>query len=107
MREGPPVRLPVIMEEREVKDLPVYEYRCSACGHSFDLLQPMDAERTADCEMCGAEAKRVFSPRIAIRYEGWGFNATDKLLPESSRVKRDFKQLREKAEQIMDEDFTP
>jgi len=87
--------------------LPLYEYKCSVCGHRFDLLQPMDAERVADCEECGAVAKRAFSPRIAIRYEGWGFNATDKLLPESSRVKRDFKQLREKAEQIAEEDFTP
>lgn len=87
--------------------MPVYEYKCPACGHRFDLLQPMDAERVAECEECGAEAKRVFSPRIAIRYEGWGFNATDKLLPESSRVKRDFKQLREKADQLVEEDFSP
>ncbi len=84
--------------------MPVYEYRCGGCGHSFDLIQPMDAERTAECEKCGAVARRVFSPRVAIRYEGWGFNATDKLLPEKSRARRDFKQLREKAEQIMSED---
>ena len=56
--------------------------------------------------MCPAAARRVFSARVAVKYEGWGFNATDKLLPESSRSKRDFKQLREKAEQIMDDDFT-
>jgi putative FmdB family regulatory protein len=91
----------------EVRNLPIYEYKCGKCGHSFDLIQPMDAEKVADCEKCGAPAKRVFSPRIAIKYEGWGFNATDKLLPESSRAKRDFKQLREKAEQIMDDDYTP
>lgn len=87
--------------------MPVYEYRCGECGHSFDLIQPMDAERVAECPSCKGEAKRVFSPRVVIKYEGWGFNATDKLLPESSRVKRDFKQLREKAEQIMEEDYTP
>jgi putative FmdB family regulatory protein len=84
--------------------MPVYEYRCSECGLSFDLIQPVDAEKTAKCEGCGAQARRVFSPRVAIRYEGWGFNATDKLLPEKSRSQRDFKQLREKAEQIMSED---
>jgi len=84
--------------------MPVYEYRCDNCGHSFDLIQPMDAEKTAECEECGSRARRVFSPRVAIRYEGWGFNATDKLLPEKSRAQRDFKQLREKAEQIMSED---
>ena len=87
--------------------MPVYEYRCTECGHSFDLIQSMDAERVADCERCGAEARRVFSPRVAIVYQGWGFNATDKLLPERSRVQRDFKQLREKAEQLIDEDFSP
>lgn len=87
--------------------MPVYEYRCVKCGRSFDLLQPMDAERVADCDKCGSKAKRVFSPRVAVRYEGWGFNATDKLLPEKSRAQRDFKKLREKAEQIADEDFTP
>ncbi|MFW6113526.1 MAG: FmdB family zinc ribbon protein [Actinomycetota bacterium] len=87
--------------------MPIYEYRCTECGHGFDLVQSMDAKKVAECEKCGARAKRIFSPRIAIKYQGWGFNATDKLLPESSRNKRDFKQLQEKAEQIMDEDFTP
>lgn len=84
--------------------MPVYEYRCESCGHHFDLIQPMDAEKTAECEKCGSGARRIFSPRVVIRYEGWGFNATDKLLPEKSRAQRDFKQLREKAEQIMSED---
>lgn len=84
--------------------MPVYEYKCTECGHKFDLLQSMDAEKSASCEKCGAEAKRVFSPRIAIKYNGWGFNSTDKLLPEKSRSQRDFKQIHEKAEQLMSED---
>lgn len=84
--------------------MPVYEYKCTGCGSRFDLLQSMDAEKTAGCEECGCEAKRVFSPRIAIKYRGWGFNSTDKLLPESSRSQRDFKQISEKAEQLMSED---
>jgi putative FmdB family regulatory protein len=92
---------------KEVYQLPVYEYKCPECGHRFDVLQPMDAERVADCEKCGAAARRVFSSRIAVKYEGWGFNATDQLLPESSRAKRDFKQLKEKADQIMDGDYSP
>ncbi len=84
--------------------MPVYEYKCTECGHRFDLIQSMDAEKVAECEECGKEAKRVFSARVSIQYQGWGFNATDKLLPESSRAKRDFKQLKEKAEQLMSED---
>lgn len=87
--------------------MPVYEYKCPECGYRFDVLQPMDAEKVADCEKCGAAAKRVFSARIAVKYEGWGFDATDRLLPESSRSKRDFKKLKEKADQIMDGDYNP
>lgn len=87
--------------------MPVYEYRCPECGHGFDLIQPMDAEKVADCEKCGAPAKRVFSARVAVKYEGWGFDANDKLLPEASRAKRDFKQLKEKADQIMEGDYNP
>ena len=87
--------------------MPVYEYNCPDCGHRCDLLQPMDTERIADCDKCGAKSKRVFSSRIVVKYEGWGFDATDKLLPEASRSKRDFKQLKEKADQIMDGDYNP
>jgi putative FmdB family regulatory protein len=83
--------------------MPIYEYKCPECGHRFDLLQPMEAEKKADCEKCGREARRIFS-RVAVKYRGWGFNSTDKLLPESSRSQRDFKQISEKADQLMSED---
>jgi predicted nucleic acid-binding Zn ribbon protein len=63
----------------------------------------MDAEKVSDCEQCGAPAKRIFSARVAVVYQGWGFNRTESLLP-GDRPRRDFKQLKEKAEQIYYED---
>ncbi|MBN1464215.1 zinc ribbon domain-containing protein [candidate division KSB1 bacterium] len=37
--------------------MPIYEYKCTACGHRFDVLQRM-GEDGADlsCPLCGAPA---------------------------------------------------
>jgi hypothetical protein len=39
--------------------------------------------------------------RVAVRYEGWGFNSTDRLLPEERR-RQDYRAVRERAERIAD-----
>jgi putative FmdB family regulatory protein len=80
--------------------VPLYEYRCRACGHHLEELQPMGAEAPGACPSCGGELRRVYG-RVAVRLEGWGFSRTDGLLRED-RPRKDFKQLREKAEEIAD-----
>ena len=40
--------------------MPVYEYRCSTCGHSFEKLQSMSSAG-ADCPNCEQPAKRAIS----------------------------------------------
>jgi hypothetical protein len=40
---------------------------------------------------------------VGVRFSGWGFSSTDSLLP-GRRPGRDFKKLREKAEEITDSD---
>jgi hypothetical protein len=40
---------------------------------------------------------------VAIRLSGWGFSRTDSLLPNNRRG-RDFRTLKEKAEEITDAD---
>jgi hypothetical protein len=44
--------------------------------------------------------RRVYS-RVGVRLDGWGFSRTDGLLPDN-RPRKDFKRLREKAEEIAD-----
>ncbi len=40
----------------------LYAFTCAACG-PFDLMRPMEqASATARCPLCGAEARRVFTP---------------------------------------------
>lgn len=60
----------------------------------------MGAGPPGPCPACGGELRRRWG-RVAVRYEGWGFKHTDSLLPPD-RPRRNFKRLREKAEEIAD-----
>jgi putative FmdB family regulatory protein len=82
--------------------MPVYEYRCEDCGAAEEHLRPLGADAPGPCEACGGTLRRRWS-RVAVRYQGWGYNATDKLLPEGRRG-QDFRALRERAERIADGD---
>ncbi|MBI4317953.1 MAG: zinc ribbon domain-containing protein [Chloroflexi bacterium] len=43
--------------------MPLYEYRCSACAHKFELLRGFSsADNAAPCPCCGAlEVRRLVS----------------------------------------------
>lgn len=79
--------------------MPVYEYRCPACGATRDELQPVGAPPPDACESCGGTDLRRVYGRVGVRFSGWGFSATDSLVA-GDRPRKDFKKLREKAEEI-------
>lgn len=56
--------------------MPVYEYRCGACGHRFELRQGYNAASVAPCPCCQGSARRMFYP-VPIIYKGSGFYSTD------------------------------
>lgn len=40
-----------------------YVYRCSACGHQFDVIKSVvDIDRPENCENCSCSAERIFVP---------------------------------------------
>lgn len=82
--------------------MPIYEYRCPACGHRLEEVQPMGSGPPGPCPRCGEELKRAYG-RVGVRFSGWGFSRTDSLLPEG-RPRKDFRALRDKAEEITDSD---
>lgn len=82
--------------------MPIYEYGCASCGAVEDHLLPLGTAWTEPCAACGGPLRRKFS-RVAVRYEGWGFTSTDKLISDARGPRKDFKTLRSKAEQISDE----
>ena len=56
--------------------MPIYEYRCTACGHQFEVNQRMSDDPVRECEACQGEVRRVlYAP--AIHFKGTGFHNTD------------------------------
>jgi putative FmdB family regulatory protein len=80
--------------------MPLYLFRCLTCGAQAEHLLPLGETDDRPCEICGKPAKHRFA-RIAVKYNGWGFGATDSLVSDTRG--KDFKQLRESAERISDE----
>ena len=56
--------------------MPTYGYRCTECGHEFDVLQRMSDEAGAACPVCKAKSRRLFFP-AGIVFKGSGFYKTD------------------------------
>ncbi|MBU6391258.1 MAG: zinc ribbon domain-containing protein [Planctomycetota bacterium] len=58
--------------------MPTYDYKCSACDHSFELFQRITANPVKKCPACGKlKAKRVIGSGGAIIFKGSGFYQTD------------------------------
>ena len=60
----------------------------------------MGAPPPDPCPTCGGELKRVYG-RVSVKFSGWGFTSTDSLVPDD-RPRKDFRKLREKADEIAD-----
>jgi putative FmdB family regulatory protein len=53
--------------------MPIYAYRCAACGHSRDVLQKLSDAPLTVCPACGAEqfAKQVTAAGFQLKGSGW------------------------------------
>lgn len=57
--------------------MPIYEYRCSSCGHQQEYLQKVsDAPRTL-CPQCGKESLEKMVTAAGFQLKGSGWYATD------------------------------
>jgi putative FmdB family regulatory protein len=79
--------------------MPVYVFRCRACGAESERLLPLGDTGPRPCEACGGEARQRFG-RVAVSYNDFGFTATDSLVSDPRG--KDFRTLREKANEISD-----
>lgn len=58
--------------------MPTYDYRCTACGHTFDELQKFSDPVLTKCPACKKnKLERLFGGGGAIIFKGGGFYETD------------------------------
>jgi putative FmdB family regulatory protein len=53
--------------------MPVYEYKCNACGREFEVQQRMSDPELTDCEVCGKQALERLISRTAFSLKGGGW----------------------------------
>jgi putative FmdB family regulatory protein len=53
--------------------MPIYAYRCTACGHARDVLQKISDPLLTVCPACGAAAfeKQVTAAGFQLKGSGW------------------------------------
>lgn len=53
--------------------MPIYAYKCGACGHAKDVLQKISDAPLTVCPACGAEAfsKQVTAAGFQLKGSGW------------------------------------
>ncbi|TMF49944.1 MAG: hypothetical protein E6H95_08490 [Chloroflexi bacterium] len=56
--------------------MPIYGYRCTNCGHQFEIQQRMSDEPLQVCPKCQGKLTKVLYPTGVI-FKGSGFYTTD------------------------------
>lgn len=55
--------------------MPLYEYRCTQCGHRFEKIQSFSSEPETECPKCHGELNRPLNaPAFQFKGAGWYVN---------------------------------
>ena len=57
--------------------MPIYEYRCGACGWQQEILQKMSDAPLKDCPECGKASVNKMVTAAGFQLKGSGWYATD------------------------------
>jgi putative FmdB family regulatory protein len=57
--------------------MPLYEYRCNACGHLFEKIQKFSDPPVEVCPNCGERTVEKLLSSPAIQFKGTGWYITD------------------------------
>jgi len=58
-------------------NMPIYEYRCSSCGHQQEFLQKLSDPPQTRCTQCGQETLSKMVTAAGFQLKGSGWYATD------------------------------
>ena len=57
--------------------MPIYEYRCAACGHQEEFLQKVSDKPLTKCPKCGKPKLQKMLSAAGFQLKGSGWYATD------------------------------
>ena len=57
--------------------MPIYEYRCGACGQLHEVLQKVTEPPLTDCPSCGEAGMQKLLTAAGFHLKGSGWYATD------------------------------
>jgi len=57
--------------------MPIYEYKCQNCGHSFEQLQKVTDEPLRTCPECGKKQLTKLISNTSFQLKGTGWYVTD------------------------------
>ena len=57
--------------------MPIYEYRCSACGHQEEFLQRVSEPPLTECPVCRKPTFQKLLSAAGFQLKGSGWYATD------------------------------
>ncbi|MCH9757229.1 MAG: zinc ribbon domain-containing protein [Gammaproteobacteria bacterium] len=78
--------------------MPIYEYQCNACHHTFDALQRMSDEPLKKCPECGQNTVDKLVSAAAFQLKGTGWYETDfKNQPKKTAENADKKEIKKSA----------
>ncbi len=86
--------------------MPVYEYECQKCGHTFEETQSIKAEPRKRCPKCRGKVQRLISSNIQVLFKGNGFYCTDYRSDEYKRRAKEDSEAGKKASKPKDKKDT-
>lgn len=57
--------------------MPIYEYRCTGCGHELEAIQKFSDPALTDCPACNEPALKKLISAAGFQLKGTGWYATD------------------------------
>ncbi len=56
--------------------MPTYQYACTACGESLEVVQSFSDDALTECPACAGRLRKVFSA-VGVVFKGSGFYRND------------------------------
>jgi len=78
--------------------MPIYEYRCTSCGHEKEVLQKLSDPPLTECPACGKATLGKLVSAAGFQLKGSGWYATDFKGGTKSKPKDGMQETHDKSE---------